>query len=242
MTKGIGDRFQSETRYSKGSLPGGYLDWSTKPGAFKLYPEAENIPLPPPQAGGGMPLWDTIRLRRSLRRFSESQVKKEDLARLLWATQGVTHSQGEFQFRAAPSAGALYPIETYLAVHNVEGIPQGLFHYSIREHSLEQLRLGDFREKAARAALDQSIAFSCGAMFIWSAVFARSKWKYKQRAYRYVYLDAGHVAAHLSLAAVSLGLGTCQIAAFYDDEANSLLGLDGESESVIYMSAVGIPR
>jgi SagB-type dehydrogenase family enzyme len=80
-----------------------------------------------------------------------------------------------------------------------------------------------------------------GAIFVWSAVFPRSVWKYRDRAYRYVYLDAGHMAAQLSLAAVGLGLGSCQIAAFYDDEANKLLEIDGQEEGVVYMAAVGNP-
>lgn len=84
----------------------------------------------------------------------------------------------------------------------------------------------------------------CGAaavVFIWTAVFQRSKWKYGQRAYRYVYLDAGHVAENLALAATGLGLGSCPIAALYDDEVNGLIGADGVAESVIYMTAVGCP-
>jgi SagB-type dehydrogenase family enzyme len=76
--------------------------------------------------------------------------------------------------------------------------------------------------------------------FVWTGVFPRSKWKYKQRAYRYVYLDAGHVAENLALAAVALDLGSCQIAAIYDDEANALVGVDGFDESVIYMTALGV--
>ena len=85
------------------------------------------------------------------------------------------------------------------------------------------------------------MAYSANVVFIWTAVFQRSKWKYDQRAYRYVYLDAGHIAQNLALAAVSLGLGTCQIGALYDEEVNTLISVDGEEESVVYMSAVGQP-
>jgi SagB-type dehydrogenase family enzyme len=109
----------------------------------------------------------------------------------------------------------------------------------VEPHQLEQLAQGDVRLKVARAALDQEVAYDANAVFIWTAVFERSKWKYKQRAYRYVYLDAGHSAQNIALAAVALGLGSCQIAAIYDDEANELLGVDGISESTIYMTAVG---
>lgn len=76
----------------------------------------------------------------------------------------------------------------------------------------------------------------------WTAIFQRSKWKYHQRAYRYVYLDAGHIAQNVALAAVALGLGSCQVAALYDDEVDALLGVDGTEESVIYMTVVGRPR
>ena len=86
------------------------------------------------------------------------------------------------------------------------------------------------------------MAARANVVFIWTGVFRRSKWKYKQRAYRYVYLDAGHLAQNLALAAVALGMGSCQIAALYDEEANALLGVDGVEESTIYMTTVGRPR
>ena len=85
-------------------------------------------------------------------------------------------------------------------------IPPGIYHYNIFQHTLEQLKGGDFRYQIAHAALDQQMAARAPIVFIWTAIFQRSKWKYKQRAYRYVFLDAGHIAAHLSLAATDLGL------------------------------------
>jgi SagB-type dehydrogenase family enzyme len=147
----------------------------------------------------------------------------------------------DFEFRACPSAGALYPVETYLVLNNVTDINPGIYHYAIQSHNLEQLQKGDFRLKIAQAALDQDMAFAAGAVFVWTALFARAKWKYEQRAYRYVYLDAGHIAQNCALAAVALDLGTCQIAALYDEEVNVLLGIDGQEESVLYMSVVGHP-
>ena len=110
---------------------------------------------------------------------------------------------------------------------------------SVETHELKQLRQGDFRVSVARAALDQEIAYSAPVVFIWTAIFERSIWKYKQRAYRYVYLDAGHIAQNVALSAVALGLGSCQIVALYDEEANELLGVDGNSESTLYMTVVG---
>jgi SagB-type dehydrogenase family enzyme len=148
---------------------------------------------------------------------------------------------GEYALRAAPSAGALYPVETYLSVQMVEGIEPGIYHYNVRTHDLDRLRPGDFREAVAEAALDQGFLAEAAVVFAWTAVFARSKWKYKERAYRYVYLDAGHIAQNVALAAVALGLGSCQIAALYDDEVNAVLGVDGKEESILYMTALGRP-
>jgi SagB-type dehydrogenase family enzyme len=133
-------------------------------------------------------------------------------------------------------------VETYLVVNAVEEIEPGVYHYGIENHELDQLKVGDFGDEVARAALDQGMAAQANVVFVWTGVFGRSKWKYKQRAYRYVYLDAGHIAENLALAAVALDLGSCQIAALYDEEANELLNVDGVEESAIYMTTVGRPR
>jgi len=237
----IGDRFQERTKYQRGELRGGRLDWASKPPAHKRYPEAHRIPLSDPATRGGAPLWDVVQQRRSERRFQDAPLTEAELSQVLWASQGVTRAGRGVDFRAAPSAGALYPVETYVVIHDVDGIDPGLYHYDVAHHQLEQLELGDFRVPIARAALDQAIAAQAQVVLVWTAVFERSKWKYRQRAYRYVYLDAGHIAQNAALAAVALGLGSCQIAALYDDEANRLLGVDGVEESTIYMTVVGRP-
>ena len=236
---GIGDTFQQETKYQRGHLLGGRLDWASKPATYKRYPSAPKIPLSPAQTEGGAPVWDVFRKRRSVRRFQDGPLQEAELAQLLWAAQGITRVGRGFGFRTAPSAGALYPVETYLVIHAVEGIEPGVYHYGVAGHELDQLKTGDFRMDVARAALDQEIAYWANVVFIWTAVFERSKWKYKQRAYRYVYLDAGHIAQNVALGAVALGLSSCQIAALYDDEVNALLGVDGVDESAIYMTVIG---
>jgi SagB-type dehydrogenase family enzyme len=235
----IGDTFQRETKYQRGRLPGGWLDWASKPETYKQYPSAPKVRLSRPQLTGGAPVWDVVRQRRSVRTFQDTPLKEAELSQLLWAAQGITRAIRDFGLRTAPSAGALYPVETYLVIHSVEGIEPGVYHYSVETHELDQLKVGDFRAAVARAALDQKIAYRANVVFVWTAVFERSKWKYKQRAYRYVYLDAGHIAQNVALGAVALGLGSCQIAAIYDDEANALLGVDGIDESAIYMTVVG---
>jgi SagB-type dehydrogenase family enzyme len=238
----IGDDFQQETKYQRGHLPGGGLNWTNKPPTYKHYPSAPKIVLSPPQAAGGAPIWDILRKRRSVRRFQDAPLQETELSQLLWAAQGVTRASRGLGLRAAPSAGALYPVETYIVIHAVEGIEPGVYHYAVENHALDQLRTGDFRMDVARAALDQEMAYWANVVFVWTAVTARSKWKYRQRAYRYIYLDAGHIAQNLALGAVALDLGSCQIAALYDDEANALVGVDGVEEITIYMTAVGKPK
>jgi SagB-type dehydrogenase family enzyme len=237
----IGDSFQQETKYRRGHLPGGGLDWATKPETYKRYPSAPKIVLSPPQTNDGDPVWNALKRRRSERRYQSAPLQESELSQLLWASQGITQVRQNYGFRTAPSAGALYPVETYLVVNAVEGIEPGIYHYAVENHELEQLRAGDFRAEIAQAAMDQGMAAQANVVFVWTGVFGRSKWKYKQRAYRYVYLDAGHIAGNLALAAVALGLGSCQIAALYDEEANELLGVDGIEESTIYMTTVGRP-
>jgi len=241
MAEGIGDRFQDETKYARDKLPGGYLDWRKKPGLYKDYSDAPKVDLPPPLEKGGMAVWESIGRRRSVRDYRSIPLKPAELSQLLWASQGITKVAGNFGLRSAPSAGALYPIETYLSVQMVEDIEPGIYHYDVRGHRLELLRAGDFRAAVAEAALDQGFLAEAAVVFAWTAVFARSKWKYKERAYRYVYLDAGHIAQNVALAAVALGLGSCQVAALYDDEVNVILGVDGKEESIVYMTAVGRP-
>jgi SagB-type dehydrogenase family enzyme len=242
LKENIGDRYQQETKYFRGKLSGRPLLWHAKPETYKHYPNAPKIKLDEPSTEEGKKLWEVIRKRRSTRNFQDMPLKKTHLSQLLWAIQGITKREMGFEFRACPSAGALYPVETYIVLHDVEDIEPGIYHYNVKNHELEQLKKGDFRLHIAQAALDQDMAYTASVVFVWTAVFQRSKWKYEQRAYRYVYLDAGHIAQNLALAAVSLDLGTCQIAALYDEEVNSLLEIDGTEESVLYLSAVGHPH
>lgn len=241
MTRGIGEEFQAQTKYRRGELPRGGLDRSGKPEAYKRYPLAPRVALSTPQAVGDAVLWDALAKRRSVRHFQAAPVSEAQLSLLLWAAQGITLRAEGYAFRTSPSAGALYPVETYVVVNAVEGVEPGLYHYGVEAHELERLQSGDMRAAVARAALDQNMASQAGIVFVWTAVFRRCKWRYRQRAYRYVYLDAGHIAQNVVLAALALGLGTCQVAALYDDEVNALLGVDGEEESVVYMTVVGRP-
>ncbi|MDX1764276.1 MAG: SagB/ThcOx family dehydrogenase [bacterium] len=239
--KGIGDRFQEETKYTPETIGGHGLDWNRKPLPFKTYESPiAVVPLPRPDVSQKTDLWEALQRRRSRRRYNERVLLSiQDLAELCWATQGISAEHGDTLFRTAPSAGALYPVETYLLINRVASLEQGVYHFRPDRFHLEFLRQGDLSVDFARAALNQHMVRHAQVTFLWSAVMERSKWKYRQRAYRYIYLDAGHIAQNLYLAGEALGLGVCAIAAFFDDEVNELIGLDGVEETIIYMATVG---
>jgi len=242
MPKTVGDDFQRETKYIRNASLGGNLNWEKKPEIYKSYPSCKTVKLPSQPREAALLFSKVLQERKSVRDFSAQPLSKLDLAFLLWASTGVQRREHGYDFRTAPSAGALYPIETYLAVNNVEDVEAGVYHYNIKDHSLEEIESGNFGAQLAHAALDQRMCATAPVVFIWTGIFNRSKWKYAQRAYRYVYLDAGHVAENLALAAVSINCGSCQVGAFFDDEVNSVIGVDGVEESTIYLSVVGHPR
>jgi len=241
MSDEPGREFQRQTKHRRDRLVGRSMDWARKPGTYKEYLDRPRMPLPEPRGAGAL-LDDVLRERHSVRRFSDEALSVEEISYLLWACDGITRRERGYEFSTAPSAGALYPVETYVAVNDVDGVPPGIYHYSVKHHALEQVRKGNLGEELTRAALDQRMCASAPLVLIWTAMFERCRWKYGERAYRYVYLDAGHMAQNLVLATASLGLGSCQIAATFDDEVNELLGVDGEEESVLYMSVVGRPE
>lgn len=241
MANGIGDRYQKETSYDPDSLKGHSLDWHNRPDQYKKHADSLSITkLPEPDFSGQSNIWQVLQTRRSYRVFDETgSIPQNRLSALLWATQGITAKYGDMLFRTAPSAGALYPVETYLMVRAIDGLEQGIYHFRPESFDLEFLRRGDYSNDLAVAALSQAMITKAQVTFIWSAVVDRSKWKYRQRAYRYIYLDAGHIAENLYLAGEALGLGVCTIGAFFDKISNSLIGINGKDESVIYMAAVG---
>jgi SagB-type dehydrogenase family enzyme len=222
-------------------MPAAGLDRHTRPEPYKQYPQKPKIDLPAFDQAHPMSLDQTLRQRRSVREFKHKPISLGQLSYLLWASAGIQRTEHGCQFRTAPSAGALYPIETYIVANNVQDLHSGLYHYAVSTHQLEQLSRGDFHRQIAAAALGQDMCATAGVVFVWSAVFERCKWKYGQRAYRYIYLDAGHIAENLALAAVSLGLGSCEVGALYDDLVNKIFDLDGTQESIICMAAAGPP-
>jgi SagB-type dehydrogenase family enzyme len=239
MNTTIGDDFQAETKYVHSKSLGGNLNWANKPEIYKSYPSSKIIQLPNPFQKTTPSFTEVLQKRKSTRSFSTQPLSKVDLAFLLWAATGIQRAEHGYEFRTAPSAGALYPIETYITANNVDDVEKGVYHYNIKNHLLEEIKLGSFGDKLAHAALNQEMCADASVVFMWTAVFRRSKWKYSQRAYRYIYLDAGHIGQNLALAAESISCGSCHIGAFFDDEINSIVGIDGMEESAICLSVVG---
>ena len=236
----IGDTYHQGTKYRREEMSGGGLDWDRKPAPYKEYPpDRKRIPMAPAAPQGGMPLWEAMAERRSIREFSPHPVTGAELSRLLWATQGITASAWGFEFRTVPSAGALYPVETYLVINRVEGLSPGIYHYQVRKAELILLKEGDFGRPLSHAALGQEMLGEAACVFVWTAIVERSKWKYRERAYRYIYMDAGHIGQNLYLAATALNLGCCTVGAFFDEEVDHLLGINGEDEISVYLGAVG---
>jgi len=121
-------------------MPGHKLDWEAKPDLYKEYPQAQKIELPSFEPARAMSLDKTLRQRKSIRDFQARPLSKGQLAYLLWASTGIQRVEDGYEFRTAPSAGALYPIETYVVVNNVKSLEPGVYHYQIRSHQLEQQR------------------------------------------------------------------------------------------------------
>ena len=179
------------------------------------------ISLPKPDVDHGLPLNKTLKSRRSHRRFANKSISLTQLSQLLWSAQGVTHF---FGFRTAPSAGALYPLELYIVVNNVEQLSQGIYHYIPGSHELELIIKGKYHKQLAQAAGQSSIK-KASATFVLTAVIERTERKYGPRAKRYVHIEAGSVAQNIYLQAVSLQLGTVYIGSFKDNDVLQLMQL-----------------
>jgi len=235
--------YQNATAYSRRRTPPRDPHWRLAAAPYKSYAEAgaATVSLARPARLPPADLWAVLRSRRSRREFAADLLSQETLFLLLWAAQGITE-QGTWALRAAPSAGALYPVETYVCASRVDGLAPGLYHWELPDERLALVApRQDVAAAACRACLDQEMVAQAPASFIWSAVWGRAAQKYGDRALRYAYMDAGHLAENLHLAAVALGLGACMIGAFLDDEMNALVGVDGQQESVIYAACVGKP-
>lgn len=199
--------------------------------------EAGAVSLPHPRVVGELSVEKALLIRRSIREYRSEPLTLEEVGQLLWAAQGVTSPGG---FRTAPSAGALYPLETYLVAGHVTGIAAGVYRYLPEQHALTLTLTGDRRLDLSIAALHQTAIGKAPASLLFSAVFPRSTGKYGKRGHRYVQMETGHAAENVSLQAVAFDLGTVVIGAFDDDAVKRVASLPPEEEPLAIMP-VGRP-
>lgn len=241
--KEIGSEFMEKTKYH-------YLDRSDQMKGLQQPPlELEydrtktSVDLPDPKEikVSSISLREAIENRRSTRKYSQRTLTVEELSYLLWCTQGVKEViPGSATFRTVPSAGARHAFETYLLVNNVEDLQRGIYRFLALEHKLLQINTApNIADEITEACFGQVFVKRSAVTFIWTAVPYRMKWRYGERGYRYMHLDAGHVCQNLYLSAESIACGVCAIAAFSDDDMNRLLKVDGENQFVIYLATVG---
>jgi SagB-type dehydrogenase family enzyme len=195
-------------------------------------PTSGEMTLPAPRQTGETSLEEAIASRRSVREFTDEPLAWQDISQLLWAAQGITDPRG---LRAAPSAGALYPLELYVVLKD------GAYHYLPERHTVQLLAESDLRGDLWDAGLRQDALRQAPAIFVIAAVYQRTEAKYGERAERYVELEAGHAAQNLLLQAVALELGAVSIGAFYDDLVKAALSLPGDCQP-LYLIPVGHPQ
>jgi SagB-type dehydrogenase family enzyme len=214
--------------------------------SYKTYPTSETTTLPYAFDDTSMSktLREIVAKRRSTREFKGGPVSLNAIAQIIYNAYGVTArtllAPGiEQKLRAVPSGGALYPLELYVAAHNVEGLPPGVYHYGVEAHCLELVRPGQFNTELGRAVFYEEMFKTVGATFIITGVLRRSSLKYGERAYRFLLLEAGHLAQDIVLTAVALNLGCLTLGGFHDDDVDEVVGVDGVSETSLYAAAIG---
>ncbi|MDI6889092.1 MAG: SagB/ThcOx family dehydrogenase [Methanocellales archaeon] len=190
--------------------------------------------LPAPKLTGEMSLEEAIKKRRSRRSFRDVSLRMDQLSQILWAAQGITE---RFK-RAAPSAGATYPLDLYIVAGKIEGLETGVYHYDPSDHSISLHAEGDLRTDLARACVAQGFIADAPVSMVITAEYERTMQRYEERGIRYVHIEAGHVGQNIYLQAEALGLGTVAIGAFYDDEVAKLLHLPEEHQP-LYVMPVG---
>jgi len=198
------------------------------------------IHLPPPSQKGSVSLEEAIARRRSVRDFAPEPVSPSQLSQLLWAAQGISNARG--RYRTAPSAGATYPLEIFVACgrNGIDGVDDGIYHYNIDSHSLTLHYKGDVRQELARAALGQGFIYEAPVDIIICALYERATGIYGSRGERYIHMEVGHVGQNIYLQATTLGLATVAIGAFYDEQVREVLRLD-EHYKPLYIMPVGKP-
>jgi SagB-type dehydrogenase family enzyme len=242
MVNGIGRHFLDVTRAEFMApsdqmlgLPQPLLELPYEGGAVHALPDPATFQVPP------MDLWEAIVRRETCREYRDDPLSLAELSYLLFATQGVRAVvDGEYTLRTVPSAGARHAFETYLLVERVEGVRPGLYRYLALDHRLLEVDLDPSAGgRVVAACYNQPFMQAAAVVFVWTAVPYRMTWRYGERGYRYLFLDAGHVCQNLYLAAEPIGCGVCAIGAFDDDALDRAIGANQSDQFPIYVATVG---
>ena len=207
-----------------------------KPVAALSKETGETITLPAASRESEISLEEALSKRQSTRSFADEALNLNELSQLLWAAQGITHGR---EFRTAPSAGALYPLEVYALVGRIQGLSSGLCKYNIGKHTLTRVKEGDQRESFSDAVYQPTIIKQAPLTLIISAVYNRTTVKYGERGIRYVHMEVGHAGQNVMIQATALGLGCVGIGAFDDDFVKDFLG--SKEEAPLYIIPIGRP-
>ncbi|MFO7918106.1 MAG: SagB/ThcOx family dehydrogenase [Anaerolineae bacterium] len=195
----------------------------------------KGITLPQPQRESDTSIEAALRQRRSIRDYGKGPLALEEVGQLLWAAQGITDERG---YRTAPSAGALYPLELYVVVGEVETLDPGVYHYDPQNHALEPVAEDDRRQALTKEALGQAYIGRGAIDIVFTGIYERTTGKYGHRGRRYVHMEAGHAAQNVYLQCVSLELGTVVVGAFGDEGVQDVLELP-EERVPLYIMPVG---
>ena len=218
---------------------------------FKIFRGKPRVSLPmvPDKLPKTSLSFDEIILKRKSDRTFKGPVSLDKLAKILYYGYGTTRilqtseeNPLELRLRTVPSAGALYPLELYIFSLNISGLTPGLYHYNIRDNYLEFLREDDYLNLLINATFSKEIIQGAAGIIALTAVFSRTKFKYRKQSYRFILLEAGHVSQNMMLTATSLNLGTVAIGGFIDNEINNALDIDGVNEATLYLLAFGNPK
>lgn len=199
------------------------------------YGSTDTVKLPEPKYNSKVSIEKALLERRSVREYKNNSLALAEISQLLWASQGITDPRG---FRTAPSAGALYPLEVYVVVGNVDNLPDGIYKYKPRGHELVLVAKGDKRDELCAAALGQASIKYSAAVIVFAAAYERTTKKYRERGIRYVHMEVGHAAQNTYLQSVSLNLGTLVVGSFNDREVKKVINMPNE-EQPLYIMPVG---
>ncbi len=193
---------------------------------------SKSIKLPKPQYDSNVSIEETLLKRRSIRSYKSETLAIAEISQLLWSAQGVTNRKG---FRTAPSAGALYPLEVYIAAGNVTDLDAGIYKYYPHRHEIVNTVKGDKRSELCRAGLGQSSIKNAPAVMVFCAVFERVTGRYGKRGIQYVHMEVGHAIQNVCLQAISLGLGSVIIGAFNDYDVKEVMNFEVDEHPLLIL-------